>query len=64
MFSDTRASLRPPTTSDCPAMCGVMTTLLNFHSAWPLGSGSGLVTSSPAPASRFSSSAFTSASLL
>src|ERR1039458_9095270 len=52
------------TLSDWPAICGVITTLSNFQSAWPLGSGSGLVTSRPAPASLRQSSALTKASVL
>ena len=39
----------------------VITTFGNFHRACPFGRGSGLVTSSPAPASRCSSIAFTKA---
>src|ERR1017187_9838439 len=49
--------------SDRPAICGVISTLGNFQSGWPLGSGSGSVTSSPAPASFLLSSAFTNASM-
>ncbi|HYP06169.1 MAG TPA: hypothetical protein VER03_08015 [Bryobacteraceae bacterium] len=47
----TTPAMRARSLSERPEMCGVMMALSNFESAWPAGSGSGSVTSTPAPAS-------------
>jgi hypothetical protein len=49
--------------SELVAMCGVTMTFSMAQNAWPGGSGSGSVTSSPAPPTRFARSAATSASV-